>query len=172
LASAELQPEVETSLESRIAALEQQLAAHNESPDARLGQVLQENVSLSQQLHSLALDYEFLAQQYEEQQRLVGKPALTAYYGSSWEQNQPSDILTDEPLPKRSEKQPTKGTFFEGFKWETVDGEYQLQFHNETQLDIPVSSGVKSGQKATFGAKQRQSGGYQPAALRPPPHDS
>lgn len=55
---------------------------------------------------------------------------------SRWETNQPSDVLTDEPMPKPKSGDRTIGKFFEGFKWETEDGEYQLQFHNETQLDM------------------------------------
>jgi phosphate-selective porin OprO/OprP len=49
--------------------------------------------------------------------------------------SQPSDIMTDEPFP---EADPTavKTSFLEGLKWETEDGEYRLQFHSESQLDM------------------------------------
>lgn len=50
--------------------------------------------------------------------------------------SQPSDIRGDEPVTRKADPQTLKGVFDEGFRWETGDGEYELQFHNETQLDI------------------------------------
>lgn len=49
---------------------------------------------------------------------------------------QPPDIRTTEPT-KPADPQ-TNSSFFEGFKWETEDGEYTLNFHNETQLDTRI----------------------------------
>lgn len=47
----------------------------------------------------------------------------------------PPDIQTDEPEPDVLEV-PTRTFFLEGFKFETRDSEFTLQFHNETQFDI------------------------------------
>ena len=49
--------------------------------------------------------------------------------------DQPEDIRTDEPQPT-GRIRPSDSFFDDGFKWSTEDGEYELQFHNETQLDI------------------------------------
>lgn len=57
------------------------------------------------------------------------------------ESTQPSDVRTDEPETPKSEKKKadktaTRSKFDEGFKWQTEDGEFDLQFHSEVQLDI------------------------------------
>ncbi|HEY1066121.1 MAG TPA: porin, partial [Pirellulales bacterium] len=41
-----------------------------------------------------------------------------------------------EPVEAKPEKQPLTGFFDDGFKFESTDGEFQLQIHNETQLDL------------------------------------
>lgn len=51
------------------------------------------------------------------------------------DEDQPPDVRTDEPTTKAGETS-TKAVFGEGFKWETPSGEFQLQFHQETQLDL------------------------------------
>lgn len=56
---------------------------------------------------------------------------------SSLFDNQPPDIRTDQPVSKSSSST-TNSSFHEGFKWSTEDGEFTLNFHNETQLETRI----------------------------------
>lgn len=51
---------------------------------------------------------------------------------------QPADLLSDPSTAPsaKAKSNALKGVFDEGFKWKTEDGEYDLQFHQETQLDV------------------------------------
>ncbi len=128
------QPNSAAALEDRIAQLEREVASlRSHSADEQPSPVAASSSPLLQPLPAVSNSALW---QPESLPRSGNQVGLASYSAKTWEQNQPSDILTDEPQPKKTSKDATKGKFFEGFKWETEDSEYQLQFHNETQLDI------------------------------------
>lgn len=63
-------------------------------------------------------------------------PALNQLPNFILEQEQPSDIRTDQPLTASELNAERKDPFAEPLLWSSEDGEWTLQFHNETQLDI------------------------------------
>ena len=66
--------------------------------------------------------------------------------------DQPPDVRTDEPAPVFPEQpRDLQGVFFEGFKWETKDGEYTLNFHSEMQLDTRMYAQAHSNPVNQFG---------------------
>lgn len=73
----------------------------------------------------------------------------TANFGDD-DQSQPSDIRTDEAF--HNNKNSRLDDFFnEGFKWETKDGKFTLNFHNETQLDVRTYAQPNSDPTNQFG---------------------
>ncbi len=48
----------------------------------------------------------------------------------------PGSLPASEPVTRKGKPSSLSGKFDEGFKWETEDEQFTLQFHNETQLDI------------------------------------
>jgi phosphate-selective porin OprO/OprP len=66
-----------------------------------------------------------------------GAPNLFERSRGSAEDDQPPDVRTDEPEPTKKAAA-AESSFLEGFKWETDDGEFQLVFHQETQIDLRV----------------------------------
>lgn len=64
--------------------------------------------------------------------------------------DQPEDIRTDEPEPA-PKATATEGSFADGFRWETKDGQYRLVFHNETQLDFRAFAQSGSDPTNQFG---------------------
>lgn len=64
--------------------------------------------------------------------------------GESWLQDNspqiveehPEQVTIDSPEDGGDNKREVRSIFDEGLKWTTKDGEYELQFHNETQLDM------------------------------------
>lgn len=48
----------------------------------------------------------------------------------------PANIPAAEPVTRKGKPSSLSGKFDEGFKWKTADEQFELQFHNETQLDI------------------------------------
>lgn len=133
-------------VESRFQSLEE---AHRKLAE-RFERVLQENESLQLQLRTITTEHTQLNDQYQLlSARLQGHSPVTVEpspespaveipgrqsSASDFYDNQPPDVRTDEPSPK-SKNVPTKSSFFEGFKWETEDGEFTLNFHNETQIE-------------------------------------
>lgn len=141
------------SLEARFESLE---AAHRQLAE-QFDRVLRENESLQLKLQSITADHTNLNDQYQLlSARLLGHSPTTPVAAQApvepmeqsppveipppqpskddFYDNQPPDVRTDEPAPKPKDA-PTKSSFFEGFKWETQDGEYTLNFHNETQIE-------------------------------------
>jgi len=115
-------------LEERLEALE----TANRNMVDQIFQVEQENARLREEMGGTAKPFENPA----GNGGATGDAAAGAAPQGASELTQPSDILTDEPVTRRGKTNSLKGVFDEGFKWKTEDDEYELQFHNETQLDI------------------------------------
>ncbi|MES2789843.1 MAG: porin [Planctomycetota bacterium] len=137
-------------LENRLQSIE----AGNRKLTEQFDRVLKENESLLRRLRLMKNENSELAGKYEDLSARFGAlaapagiepaqaltdpvPNTVAAPNSTWFEGQPPDIRTDEPAPKKSSSA-TKSTFHEGFKWETEDGEYSLNFHNETQLETRI----------------------------------
>lgn len=74
----------------------------------------------------------------------------TADSGDDDDESQPSDIRTDEAF--HNDKNSRLDDFFnEGFKWETKNGQFTLNFHNETQLDVRTYAQPNSDPTNQFG---------------------
>lgn len=99
-----------TTVEDRLQALEE---AHTRDAN-RYDSLFSENKRLTEQIESLSKQSPRAVRSYNDQ---------------------PEDIRTDEPEAATKDK-PTNSLFGEGFKWATKDGEYDLVFHNETQLEV------------------------------------
>lgn len=112
------------SIESRVDSLTE---SHRQLTE-RLNRLMEENESLTERLNTL----QPIPPSPDSNDR--GGRSLLSGLPATDDDDQPPDIRTDEPLPK-SKEQTTKSTFHEGFKWSTEDGEFTLNFHNETQLD-------------------------------------
>lgn len=77
-------------------------------------------------------------------------PGLRRSGRSSDFDNQPEDIRTDQP-EETPKSYPTIPSFYDGFRWETKDGEYSLVFHNETQLEFRAYTQSGSDPNNQFG---------------------
>jgi phosphate-selective porin OprO/OprP len=96
----------------------------------RLRALEEQNVELQARFSELLKTNEQQAVQLEQLRGGPVNPRIERSFD-----DQPEDIRTDQPDPSVAET-PTESLFGEGFKWETKDGEYDLVFHNETQLDV------------------------------------
>ncbi len=137
-------------LENRVQSLEE----GNKKLAEQFDRVLKENESLLRRLRLMSAENSALSTKYDElsakfgtlaipatadsiQQSAHQVPNATTPSDSSFYDNQPPDIRTDQPAPHKSSST-TKSSFHEGFKWATEDGEFSLNFHNETQLETRV----------------------------------
>lgn len=114
------------------------------SLEARLQQLEQNHASLATQHEEIVVENRRLQAQVEAMTAslnsgdgAMGERSLAGQGPSTrWSfDDQPDDIRTDQPESSEAEEG-TTGTFAEGFKWTTDDGEFDLAFHNETQLDV------------------------------------
>lgn len=145
-------------LEERVQSIE----AGNKKLTEQFDRMLKENESLLRRLRlltaensALSVKYNELSSQYKSlsvvpaahaddlslpQSSQIPPPATSP---ESFFDNQPPDIRTDEPAPKSSNST-TKSSFKEGFKWVTEDGEFSLNFHNETQIETRIYTQANS----------------------------
>ena len=107
-------------LEQRLDALE----ASNRNLVDQVFRVEQENARLRQELDSAVLPPDAAASS-----PFQTEPTAHGLL-------EPDEVLTDKPASRAANPNALKGVFDEGFKWKTEDGEYDLQFHQETQLDV------------------------------------
>ena len=117
----------------RPAKLEDRVESLSESHrklEALFQRVLQENESLSQRLNAMQSQDQRLPRPDDPR---TDSPVPGGLRSTEFD-DQPPDIRTDEPAPRSSDTG-TKSAFFEGFKWQTEDGEYSLNFHSEMQAD-------------------------------------
>ena len=125
--------------------------------EARLDDLELQNSRFAKQLgefeaknQSLRLQLKLLSDQRRSPSKVPGKlPQLDdventsiAPGSASDDPEQPSNIPTDDPESiqanetREPDKTATKSNFDQGFQWATEDGEFDLQFHHEAQLDI------------------------------------
>ncbi|MFO1021712.1 MAG: porin [Planctomycetales bacterium] len=140
-------------LETRFQSLEE---AHRQLAE-QFDRLLRENESLQLQLRSITTQHTNLNDQYQLLSARLQGHSLAAFPqappqaepveqsppleipaaqppANEFYDNQPPDIRTDEPAPKPKDAA-TKSSFFEGFKWETQDGEYTVNLHSEIQVE-------------------------------------
>ena len=151
------------SIDTRFESLEESHRKLSEQFD----RLLKENELLSRQLQQLATDSHLrLSNDEVETEPLpaedaVPAPIVPAETNSPTAEpslpkdrrsydGQPPDIRTDEPDTSTGELK-TGSIFDEGFKWETKDSEFSLNFHNETQLDTRAYTQANSDPVNQFG---------------------
>jgi phosphate-selective porin OprO/OprP len=120
------------------------------SIEERMRQLEAVNGHLIQQYESLRSDNQQLGRQLDVlRNQADSDDAPRAPLPRSFD-DQPEDIRGDEPEPSTDERR-TIPSFGEGFKWSTRDGEYDLVFHNETQLDVRAYAQPHSDPVNQFG---------------------
>ncbi len=119
-----------------LAPIEQRLQAmehKNAELEARFGSMLEENQHLARRLDQFT----------------PASQQITPFQRETFD-DQPEDIRTDQPeggVPADS----AISSFDQGFKWETRDGEYNLVFHNELQVDTRAYAQPNSYPVEQFG---------------------
>ena len=105
----------------------------NAELEARFGSMLEENQHLARRLDQFT----------------PASQQITPFQRETFD-DQPEDIRTDQPeggVPADS----AISSFDQGFKWETRDGEYNLVFHNELQVDTRAYAQPNSYPVEQFG---------------------
>ncbi len=118
------------------------MEAANAALQAQMQAILQQNADLTDQIRTLKdqlkpSDTPALPDPNPAPPANPGSPR-TPPGGSiprSPDDDQPPDIRTDQPRSK-PKGVPLDSKFTEGFRWEDKDGEFQLQFHQETQVEM------------------------------------
>lgn len=116
-----------------------ELDAANQDLARQFKAVAEQNRTLTEMIERLSRRLDSQSPQSDSRDILAVSPSEDVRApdpGQSDDELQPPDVRTDEPAVKKKKKTLTVPSFGEGFEWETDDGEFSLQFHNETQLDM------------------------------------
>jgi len=102
----------------------------------RLNLLEETNQKFSQQLEALQTENDSLTSQLKEFELNFSKPQHRTLSRQELSLEQPPDIRTDEPYDGSTDPGSNINPFEEALVWGSDDGEWTLNFHNETQLDI------------------------------------